>query len=327
MLDTPVLLLIFNRPDTTRRVFEAIRQARPKRLFVAADGPRPARPDDAEKCRLAREVVAGVDWDCDVRTLFRTENLGCGRAVSGAITWFFEQVEEGIILEDDIVPNRSFFYFCSALLKHYRFHDRIMHIGGSSLQFSRPPDDASYYFSAYPMIWGWATWRRAWKKYDFNMESLDGFWAGERAGNYVGTKAEEQFWSRTFSAISRGETNTWDGQWVFSVWNQGGLAIAPHTNLVSNVGFGADATHGSPLHEPYARIKTREISQLVHPRAVAINRKADRSTYRNFLNAPPSFANQCRNLAYRFIPVALYERAKKIKNQLVRLAAASGASR
>lgn len=167
MLSTPVLLIIFKRPDTTRQVLQAIRQVKPRQLFVAADGPRPDHPDEAEKCHQTRAVIEEVDWKCEVQTLFQQRNLGCGPGpVTGpvtAITWFFHNVEQGIILEDDCLPDLSFFRFCEELLDRYRYTEQIMHISGNNFLYGRKRGSASYYFSKYTHVWGWATWRRAWK--------------------------------------------------------------------------------------------------------------------------------------------------------------------
>src|SRR4051812_29566436 len=169
-LHTPVLFVIFNRPETTRQVFEAIRTAKPSRLYIAADGPRKNKPGEDQKCQEAREIVKAVDWDCEVKTLFSKENLNCGRGPATAFTWFFEHEEEGIILEDDCLPTQSFFRFCQELLERYRYDYRVMHIGGNNfLNGWQRDQDYSYYFSLSGHIWGWATWRRAWQMFDYKL--------------------------------------------------------------------------------------------------------------------------------------------------------------
>ena len=170
-VNTPVLFLIFNRPETTEIVFSVIRKAEPPRLYVAADGPRPDYPNDAESCEIVRAIATDVNWDCKVKTLFRDQNLGCKLAASKAIDWFFEQELEGIILEDDCLPDQSFFWFCQELLGKYRDDTRIMHIGGTNFQFGKERTKYSYYFSRYAHVWGWASWRRAWKFYDVEMKN------------------------------------------------------------------------------------------------------------------------------------------------------------
>src|SRR6478609_2139677 len=170
-LRTAVLLVIFNRPETTRLVFEAIRKAKPTRLYIAADGPREHVASDHKKCEEARQIVTQVDWDCQVHILFNQKNLNCGVGPSSAFTWFFEHEEEGIILEDDCLPSQSFFWFCQELLERYRDDTRVMHIGGNNfLNGWRNDSDYSYYFSRSGYVWGWATWRRAWNQFDFKIK-------------------------------------------------------------------------------------------------------------------------------------------------------------
>jgi len=243
LTDTPVLFLIFNRPDTTRQVFDEIRKARPEQLYVAADGPRKDRSADYELCKKTREIIQQVDWDCKVFTCFRDENLGCKRSVSSAIDWFFSHVEEGIILEDDCVPDQSFFPFCQELLKRYRDDTRIMMISGNNFQFGKRRTDYSYYFSKYVHIWGWATWRRAWKYYDIDMKS----WPEIKEGGWLKDILKDQkavkFWEKIFENTHLGKIDTWDYEWVFSCWIQNGLSILPNVNLVRNIGFDGNATH------------------------------------------------------------------------------------
>ncbi len=256
-LKTPVLLLVFDRPETTRAVVDTIRAARPSEYFVAADGPRPDRQDDAEKCRAAREIATAVDWPCNVHTLFRDSNLGSGPAVASAITWFFEEVPQGIILEDDCVPSRSFYRFCDELLSYYQENPVVMHISGDNFQYGKKRGNGSYYFSRYTHTWGWATWRRAWKQYDFEL-------APESERSHV-----------------------WDGQWLISVEKSHGMAVLPNLNLVTNIGFGENATHTHTL-ERFAMLPAQEMPfPLKHPDRIEIDRAADiRTYYANFRNVP-----------------------------------------
>lgn len=240
--NVPVLFIIFNRPDTTQKVFSAIRDVRPKHLFIAADGPRVEKEGDEEKCIITRDVIKQIDWNCEIKTLFREENLGCGKAVSSAITWFFENVEQGIILEDDCIPNESFFMFCEEMLSYYKNDNRIMHISGSNFQFGKKRGDGDYYFSKNNHVWGWATWRRAWKYYDFGMESLEEFIKNDYIKNIFNNKIAKE-WIDIFIKTKKGKINTWDYQWTYTMWAQDGLAILPNVNLVKNIGFNNDATH------------------------------------------------------------------------------------
>lgn len=249
--NTPVLFIVFNRPDTTDMVFAEIKKIRPKRLFIAADGPRKNVPEDYKKCAQTREIIKKIDWSCDVKTLFQKENLGCGYGVSTAINWFFDNAEEGIILEDDCVPDKSFFYFCQELLEKYRNNKKIMHISGDNFQYGKKRGWSSYYFSEYTHIWGWATWRRAWKFFDFNCVSLE-----QKISN-------------------------WDKQWYLSVRNKKGLAILPNVNLVSNIGIGDNSTHTKKsIH--YANLPIKQIDfPLIHPRIILRHRLADLFTNRD----------------------------------------------
>ncbi|HPD75526.1 MAG TPA: hypothetical protein PKZ65_05665 [Methanoregulaceae archaeon] len=266
-LDVPVLFLIFNRPDTTQRVFDEIRKARPLRLFVAADGPRKDRPEDSALCQKTREILRQVDWECNVSTLFRDENLGCKHAISRAIDWFFSQVEEGIILEDDCVPDQSFFPFCRELLERYRDDERIMMISGINYLFNRVGIPESYYFSRYYAIWGWATWKRAWGLYDIGMTG----WPEYDARNYLNqlycNKEIVSFLKGMMEEAYKNTLDTWDIQWVFTCIFNHGLAACPKYNLVSNIGVsGSHNQEVSRFHfMPVRGIDTRN---LVHPARV-----------------------------------------------------------
>src|SRR3989344_2981071 len=252
--NTPVLFIIFNRPEVTNIVFQEIRKIKPKNLFIAADGPRKNAPEDYKKCEQTREIIKKIDWPCDVKTFFQKENLGCGYGVSTAINWFFDDIEEGIILEDDCVPDQSFFYFCQELLEYYRNNKRIMHISGDNFQYGKKRGWSSYYFSEYTHPWGWATWRRAWKFFDFDCVSL------------------EQ------------KKSSWDKQWYLSARKQNGLAILPNVNLISNIGAGDDATHTKELihHINYINLLAKQMNfPLIHPKIILRHRLADFFTNRD----------------------------------------------
>jgi hypothetical protein len=298
--DTPVLFLIFNRLATSQRVLAAIRQARPPRLYVAADGPRTLCLGEAEQVRLVREAVLGqVDWDCEVKTLFRTENLGCRRAVSSAIDWFFAQESEGIILEDDCLPDGSFFPYAQALLTHYRDDQRVMAIGGTHSQGTAYQPPYSYGFSRNIEVWGWASWRRAWQHYDRDLSQ----WPNLRDTDWLltigaGDRNFQGHWQRIFDQAFAGALNTWDYQWVFSCWAQHGLTILPAKNLIRNIGFGAAATHTTEqqdgLSDWLSNLPLEALHfPLSHPPTVTQDYAADRwldrhidgITYRNEIRA------------------------------------------
>jgi hypothetical protein len=273
--ETPILFLIFNRVDTTQQVFDIIREQKPKYLYVAADGPRKNKPEEVEKCQQTRDIIKLIDWDCELKTLFRDENLGCGKAISSAITWFFEQVEQGIILEDDCLPHPDFFSYCQELLEKYKNDDRIMFIGGNNFQNEIERGNASYYFSAFPHVWGWASWRNSWKKYQFDLSniSLQQF---ENAINfYFHDVSVIRYWKRIFRAMQNMKIDTWDYQLTFSIWQNRGLSIIPNKNLVSNIGFGENAAHLTVQIEGLSNVPTRSILPLKYPDIVEQDKEAD----------------------------------------------------
>ncbi len=269
METAPVLLIIFNRPDVTNVVFEAIRRARPQQLFIAADGPRPNKSGEAVLCQKTRQIVNQIDWPCSVQTLFRAENLGCKQAVSSAINWFFGQVEAGIILEDDCLPDPTFFSYCTELLTCYQHDERVMHIAGANFQLGHNrTGEASYYFSGFTPIWGWATWRRAWIHYDVTL-----------ATTLPQLKPEQPYFnSRILWLIQRlqaGQIDTWDMQWLVAVRGRKGLSIVPSVSLIRNIGFGMDATHTVRQPTWMSQIQYGSLPILTHPRDQHINTEAD----------------------------------------------------
>lgn len=241
-LITPVLFLIFNRPAETARVFEAIRAQRPRQLYVASDGPRTDRENEAELVRQTRAIVSQVDWPCNVQTLYREGNLGCGRAVSEAITWFFSHVEEGIILEDDCLPHSDFFAFCSVLLKRYRHEPRVATIGGTHFLPAALPYRNSHYVSKYFQMWGWASWRRVWQHYDFHLGGTEDEWL-RLFRKIHPIEVETGYWREIYRGLKSGIIDTWDFQVFFMSWKLEANHIMPGKNLVSNIGYGPSATH------------------------------------------------------------------------------------
>ncbi|GAB6111179.1 hypothetical protein [Desulfomicrobium salsuginis] len=274
-LTTPVAFIIFNRPDTTARVFAEIAKARPPKLLVIGDGPRVSRLGEVERVAAARAIIEKVDWPCEVLTNFSEVNLGCKRRVSSGIDWVFEQVEEAIILEDDCLPHPTFFRFCQEMLERYRYDERIAMISGDNFLFDRVLVPDSYYFSRYLHIWGWASWRRAWKDYDVEIRDWPQARRDGLLAAYIGRSGERSYWLQAFNEVHQGLLDTWDYQWVLSSWLQSRLAIMPAVNLVSNIGFGQTATHttGASI---YANMPTGEIVfPLCHPRYVFSHQIAD----------------------------------------------------
>jgi len=276
---TAVLFLVFNRPDTTRRVFAAIRAAAPPRLYVAGDGPRGSHPDDSERCEESRKVATQVDWPCEVKTLFRDTNLGCGRGPTGGIAWFFEQEDEGIVLEDDVLPLPTFFPYCEELLARYRHDPRVSMISGCNLIANHFHPRESYFFTKYGHIWGWATWRRAWKDYDVEMKQWPSWRdAGGLGRLSPGGRPFEGYWRDVFDRVCSGQLeDVWDYQWLFAHWRTSRLAVQPGVNLTQNIGFRPDATHTSSDEPAYLRAaRPSEMSfPLRHPSSVVCSGVAD----------------------------------------------------
>jgi hypothetical protein len=280
----PVLFIIFNRPEQTKKVFEMIRKAQPKKLYVAADGPRNNGKDD-QRCKETRAIIDVVDWDCDVKTLFRDENIGCGLGPKRAIDWFFENEEEGIILEDDCLPSESFFKFCSELLVKYRDNSQVMHIGGSNFQNGYVSDsDYSYYFSNFSHEWGWASWRRAWKHYDYEVSTYPELKKKGYFDGYFSNFIEKKYrLSKVEKTINAEEVTWWDYQWDYTKLINSGLSIIPHQNMIQNLGFGEDATHTTSANDKRQENKAFDISfPLAHPNFIIRDGKADRRYFKKF---------------------------------------------
>ena len=287
---TPIGLLVFNRPELTEVVFREIARVKPERLFIIADGPRSQQEE--QKCRRVREIVGKVDWDCDVRTDFSVRNLGCGRRESSGFSWVFSQVEEAIFLEDDTLPDPSFFRFCQELLDRYRHDSRIMQISGNNFEPSLRRTPYSYYFSRYPHCWGWASWRHAWNYYDYNMKSWPEFKAAGLLSSLFDNPEEVRYWTSVFDRTYANPINqvadTWDYQWVYAMLSQNGLSVNPNDNLVTNIGFGhPDAVHTKEVTE-VANIPLTPIQQLDHPGFVLGHRGADRYAFEHLYKPKPT---------------------------------------
>jgi hypothetical protein len=233
---TPVAFFVFNRPDTTHRVFEAIRAARPRKLFVFADGPRNDRPEEAALCADVRKITENVDWPCEVVRDYAEENLGCRLRMAGGITSLFEEVEEAIILEDDSLPHPTFFRFCEELLARYRNDDRVGQICGVNFQRGLRRGDSSYYFSRYNHLWGWATWRRSWNEYDLQMSKWPSLRDGGWLYDFLRDPLLYHYWYKKFEKAYTGRIDSWDYQWNLATWSANRLAVIPSVNLVTNIG-------------------------------------------------------------------------------------------
>lgn len=274
-LDTAILFILFNRTDTALQVFESIRAAKPKRLYFFADGARTHIVGEKEQCEKARAIKDLVDWQCEVKTYYLDENIGPRLALGKGINWFFEHEEEGIILEHDCLPSQSFYTFCETLLTHYRHDERVMHISGDNFQFGKKRGEASYYFSRLNHIWGFATWRRAWKHYDVEMKNYPEFVQQNQIKNILKHPRLIRFWNKIFKDTYENKIQTWDYQWTFAMWCQNGLAVLPQQNLVSNIGFDSGALNTVNPNHKVANMRRYEIAEITHPQFVLVNEDAD----------------------------------------------------
>jgi hypothetical protein len=274
-LETPILYLMFNRPDLVIQTFPQIKAQQPKQLFIGADGPRTGNENDQVKCAECRDwVMSQIDWDCEVQTLFREENLGCGLGVSTAISWFFGRVESGIILEDDIVPSSHFFNLSEQILEEYKDNKNVMHFGGVNFLKSNS-HNADFYFSNICAVWGWATWRDRWAKYNINFfegRSDHDFDQLFKRLNF--NSAEKKFWNGIRLEVQNHQVDTWDYSWQFSIWLNDGVSIVPLENLVKNIGSGLDATHTATV--PTLNLPTEGYRLTGKwPKKVEVNRNKD----------------------------------------------------
>lgn len=275
-MKSPVLFIIFRREDTTKKVFERLREVKPPKLYVAADGPRPNRPDDVAGCIATRKIIEGVDWDCEVKTLFQEKNLGCAKGVSTAISWFFDNEPEGIIIEDDIMAHPDFFTYCDEMLEKYRDDERIQSIGGHNCFYrGEYHSDVSYYMSSFLQIWGWASWRRVWKTYELDAAKLP-------KEEFL-TKLKHRFpesgykyFLRAFNKMEAHKVDTWDYQLFFNQILYDRYSIISFKNMVENIGLvSEDATHEMPRTYLISKHKAVSPYPLVHPKSFNIDKNAD----------------------------------------------------
>jgi hypothetical protein len=280
-MKSPILFIIFKREDTTQKVFNRIREARPPRLYIAADGPRSDREGEAEQCEATRKVVENVDWPCEVYHLYRDKNLGCGEGVSSAITWFFEHEEEGIIIEDDILPHIDFFRFCDEMLEKYRNEPRIKCICGSNAFYEDIEYPYSYFFSHYMMVWGWATWKRTWKEYDKSLKSIprDSFLCEVKA---LPIKKGSKLKAIEIYDVMNSDRpiDTWDYQLFISTLHHNGLNVIPINNLCKNIGFGhVDAVHTIGESDKIENHKVCSCFPLKYPKKIKDSKRLDTITF------------------------------------------------
>lgn len=279
-MTVPVLVIVFNRPELTRRCLEAVAASSPERVLVAADGPRDE--PEAALCARTREVVDDAGFSCPVDRHYADVNLGCGIRVHTAIDWALSRHESVIVLEDDCIAAPTFFGYCRELLAHHRNDERVMHVSGNNFQPRQPTGEHGYYFSKYTHAWGWATWRRAWRHFDHAMARWPELKASGLVERWCTDRYERRYWHAVFDRVHRGAPDVWDYQWMFACWANGGLAAIPRVNQVSNVGTGPDATH-TREPGPYFGLPTPALGEIRHPAEVAADAEADARIFdRNF---------------------------------------------
>ena len=281
----PILVIAFNRPDHLRILISRLRELQPKKIYFAVDGPRKTKDTDAEKVGQCKDLTHSIDWDCEVITNFQESNLGCGLGVSTAITWFFENEERGIILEDDIIPDPSFFSFCAELLGRHERDPEVFAISGCNFV---PPNQistsGSYRFSQVPHIWGWASWRDRWAQYQLDITG----WRTELPARKLWSKSGNSipgavYWAGTFELLARKEVDTWDGQLVYMCMKNGMLTATSNTNLIENIGFNEQATHTTEDRDELQPVIP--IALPTTPVPIKLDHKADSWTRKNHFRA------------------------------------------
>lgn len=300
MINSPVLLITFNRPDTTQKVFDSIKRAKPAKLYVFNDGPRSGNEQDLLARKDIKNIISQVDWDCELLTNFPEKNLGCGPGVSSAITWAFNNEEALIILEDDTVPAAPFFTYCDILLEKYKDDTRICMISGNNYTENANNTDDSYFFSLYGHIWGWATWKRVWKNYDFEMKDWRNFKESDQICNVFNKKKEQKFFLTLFEKkFSSNIKGTWDYQWFYCRIKNYGLSIVPQNNIVTNIGFyGTHTNNRSKEH----LIPVNENFKIINePAFVLINAKYDNYHFKHFINKKKSFFKRIINKGLKIL--------------------------
>jgi len=278
-LRTPVLFIVFNRPDTTVKVFEVIKKVRPKKLYIVSDGPRQEKNGEDHRVKQVRKIVTDVNGPCELKTLFREKNLGCKYSVSGGIDWFFKNEEQGIILEDDCLPHLDFFRYCETLLDYYCNNNKVLAISGTNILSKNKNDHDSYYFSKYFNCWGWATWRTSWNQYDCEIS----FWPSwKHSKNWLrrfAHKDEKKYWEKIFDLKYSKQIDTWDYQYLANIWKKKGLTVMPNTNLVSNIGFGNSATHTTDANHKLGNLPLKSIGDLIHPKKIEQDHDKDKCLF------------------------------------------------
>jgi len=315
-LNTPIIFIFWKRPEITSRVLEKIRAVKPRELFLVADGGR----DEQEQALVAKTrqlVEKAIDWECQVYKNYSEINLGCRTRVSSGIDWAFRQIERAIILEDDCLPYPDFFYFCEELLEKYKDEKKIMHIGGTNTEVGNKNFriEESYYFSQIAQIWGWATWRRAWQKYDVDVKNWPAIKGSKHWNKILPDFAVREYWTNLMEEMYQNKNprkNTWDAQWFYTVLTNEGLAITPKTNLITNIGFGEAGTHALNNKDEKANLAVGELTfPLEHPEKIEINKQADNYNWKFVFRINNTWRKKIKSLLRHRVP-GLYGWMKRI---------------
>jgi len=278
MFQVPILLVLYNRVADTHNLFQVIKALKPSQLYVAADGAIHNDRLDYLNCLKTRAVIL-PEWECDVHEFYNEEHYGKSKMIYQAISWFFSNVDEGIILFDDTMPNMDFFYYCEELLLKYRNEYKVSHIGGTNFQKRFQRGNASYYFSAYSTTWGFATWADRWKNFDLKMTELDDVDFGKIVSNYVEKPKEKNYWTRRFNILKKFDLDIWEYQYNYHIWYHNGLCISPNVNLVTNVGLKNRKRKIRKLIR-----QAEKILPLTHPEEIVQNIEADRYAFKHVYN-------------------------------------------
>ena len=289
-MNTALLLLLFNRPETTHKLFQKLKIFKPKKIYINIDGPREKNLNDKKLCTEVEKITNDISWDCKVFKKINEKNKGCRSSVSEAINWFFQYENSGIILEDDCIPSSKFFEFCERMLKKFENNNQIKVVSGSNFHDNKKFGEGDYYFSKYAHCWGWATWKRAWLEYDDKMENWKEFKKSKNWEELHINFYERKYWTKIFDKVIKRKIDSWAYVWLYSVWYKNGITITPNFNMINNIGFGPDATHTFKSKNISIRQEILENSDIIKdPREIYVNRNADEIIFETHFNGKFNF--------------------------------------
>ncbi len=289
-METPILVLLFNRPIETGRLIKELEKIKPQKLYINQDGPRINSIEDKILCKKVKNITLNLKWKCEVQVNENKINKGCRKSVSEGLEWFFNKEEKGIILEDDCMPAKSFFNFSEKMLKKYKNNEKIYTISGSNFQKDKKIGNADYYFSKYAHCWGWSTWRRAWKNYDSNMSFWDEWKKTLHWKNLHSNSLEQKYWQDIFDRVHNKKIDSWAYVWLASIWFKNGISIIPNKNLIINIGFNKNATHTNINHDTEYENKFDEFKKEINdPKKIEVDQNADLFVFNNHFKGKYNF--------------------------------------